>query len=133
MAKFFGFTIVIFALIVVSVNGQGVDSGLDGGLDGGIGESRPASDNVNQLVTRLTPDIIKSICDYNKENCPPSDVKITVNNYKTQVVAGVNYFISITVGEETYHLKIFTQSWTNTEKVHRVQGPKQLTDEISYF
>jgi len=127
MANLYVFTIAIFTFVVLSVNGQGL------GAVGGLGAANPATDDVNQLITRLKPQIIKRLCDYRKENCPSSDANINVNSYKTQVVAGTNYFISATIGDDTYHIKIFTQSWTNTEEVHNVQGPKQHTDEISYF
>lgn len=62
-------------------------------MAGGLGESKDADDDVNQLVDRLKSEILKKICDHVKENCPPSDAKIVVNNFKTQVVAGRNYFI----------------------------------------
>lgn len=42
-------------------------------------------------------------------------------------------FFSADVGEDTYHFRIFSQPWTHTEEVHSVQGPKQKTDEVTYF
>lgn len=38
-----------------------------------------------------------------------------------------------TVGSDTYHFKIFSQPWTNTEQVSSVEGPKEASAEILYF
>lgn len=60
-------------------------------------------------------------------------MNIVANEYKTQTVAGTNYFISASVGDDVYHIRIFSQPWTNTEEVTDVEGPKQIKDEIAYF
>lgn len=39
----------------------------------------------------------------------------------------------MTIGDITYHAKVFFQAGTGTETVTSVQGPKQNTDEITYF
>lgn len=62
-------------------------------MTGGLGESRQPDDDVSKLVDRLKAEIIKKICDKGKGNCPPTDAEIIVNNYKTQTVAGTNYFV----------------------------------------
>lgn len=58
-----------------------------------MGESKPADNDVNELVERLKPDIIKKVCESVEGNCPSTDSEIVVKTYKTQTVAGTNYFI----------------------------------------
>ncbi|XP_028656287.1 cystatin-B-like [Erpetoichthys calabaricus] len=56
--------------------------------------------------------------------------------YKSQVVAGTNYFIKVHVGGVEYiHLRIFRSLPVhgNELKVHGVQSPKGEQDEIDYF
>lgn len=54
---------------------------------------KPVDNEVTELIERLRPEIIRKICDSGVEKCPSTDAKIVVNNYKTQVVGGLNYFV----------------------------------------
>lgn len=122
---------------------------------GGLGASKPVDDDVNELITRLKPEIIKKICEIGGDKCPSPDASIVVHSYKTQVVAGTNYFVglvessnlleisvitqyfqcfySATVDDVVYHFRIFSQPWTQTEQVTGVLGPKLISDEITHF
>lgn len=60
-----------------------------------MGEAKPVDNDVTELVERLRSDILKKICESGVEKCPSSDAKIVVNNYKTQVVSGTNYFVGL--------------------------------------
>ncbi|XP_037041013.1 cystatin-A2-like isoform X3 [Bradysia coprophila] len=122
MTKFFIFTVVVFAAIIMSTKAQ----------RGGLGASKPVDAEVTELIERQKENIIKKICD-SGSSCPTSDAKIVINSYKKQTVSGSNYFVGLTIDDIIYHVKIYSQPWTQTEEVHAVQGPKTVTDEISYF
>ncbi|KAG4073285.1 hypothetical protein HA402_008631 [Bradysia odoriphaga] len=122
MTKFLIFTVVVFAAIIMSTKAQ----------KGGLGAYKPVDAEVTELIERQRANIIKKICD-SGSTCPSADAKIVINSYKTQTVAGTNYFVGLTIDDIIYHIRIFSQPWTQTEEVHAVQGPKELTDEISYF
>lgn len=91
------------------------------GLTGGLGESKPVDKGVTELVERLKPDIIKKICDSGVEKCPSADAQIVVNSYKTQTVAGTNYFVGLVAINSFLFLSI------------RVFFMTMLTQTISIF
>ncbi|XP_037041011.1 cystatin-A2-like isoform X1 [Bradysia coprophila] len=122
MTKLFIFT-VVFAAIIMCTKAQ---------VAGGLGASKPVDADVTEVIERQRDSIIKKICD-SGSTCPSADAKIVINSYKTQTVAGTNYFVGLTIDDIIYHVRIFSQPWTQTEEVHGVQGPKTVTDEISYF
>lgn len=73
------------------------------GVTGGLGESKPVDNDVTELVERLKPEIIKKICDSGADKCPSTDAKIVVTSYKTQTVAGTNYFVGLVAINSRLH------------------------------
>ncbi|KFV19493.1 Cystatin-B, partial [Tauraco erythrolophus] len=60
----------------------------------------------------------------------------TATEFRTQMVAGVNYFIKVHVGNEEFlHLRVF-QSLPQENKplsLHSYQSSKKKHDELAYF
>jgi len=83
---------------------------------------------------------VNKICEEIKaaagEKCGKQFETFTAISYKTQVVAGTNYFIKINVGgEEHIHVRVF-QALPHTGaalSVHSVQQGKTVDEDIAYF
>ncbi|KAJ1112554.1 hypothetical protein NDU88_000816 [Pleurodeles waltl] len=97
-------------------------------LCGGTGAVKPATPEVQELCDQLKADAEK----HSGENY---DEFVAVE-YKTQVVAGTNYFIKVRVGSESYiHLRVH-QPLPHTKQPPQLsacQTSKAKHDEISYF
>ena len=52
--------------------------------------------------------------------------------YKSQVVAGTNYFVRVRIGNTFFHVRIY-EGFQGVPEVTRVVGPKSETDPIEYF
>lgn len=57
---------------------------------------------------------------------------ITPLGHKTQVVAGVNYFVRTKIGDYIFHVRIYRDLKRNAS-LTKVIGPKQESDPIEYF
>ncbi|KFP70579.1 PREDICTED: cystatin-A [Acanthisitta chloris] len=97
-------------------------------MTGGLSDAEAATPEVQQIVSQVKPQFESK----ENKNC----AMFKAIEYKTQLVAGVNYFIKVQVSDTDYvHLKVF-QSLP-----HENQGPslvafqtgKTRDDPLTYF
>eukprot|EP00296_Roombia_truncata_P010066 JP448762.1.p2 GENE.JP448762.1~~JP448762.1.p2 ORF type:complete len:99 (+),score=35.24 JP448762.1:35-331(+) len=93
---------------------------------GGIGaETIAANEEVQGLVDQLKAEI--------NAKCNKTFSTLTAISYKTQVVAGTNYFVKIKADEEHIHARIYHVPWQNSLELTAVAGGKTADDTIEFF
>ncbi|XP_004712358.1 cystatin-A [Echinops telfairi] len=69
-------------------------------LPGGLSEAKPATPEVQEMVNEVKSQL--------EEQTNETYEEFEAVEYKTQVVAGVNYYVKIRIGNEKYiHIKMF--------------------------
>ncbi|KAM9582801.1 cystatin-A [Trichechus inunguis] len=69
-------------------------------IPGGLTEARPATAEIQAIAIQVKPQL--------EEQTNRTYEEFEAVEYKSQVVAGLNYFIKVKIGDNTYiHLKIF--------------------------
>lgn len=95
---------------------------------GGTGNQRPADEEIHRMCTSLKSQVeVKAGKNFDT---------FTAISYKTQVVAGTNFFVKVHVGGDDHiHVRIFRPlPHTGGEpEVHGVQESKSLNDPIEHF
>ncbi|NXF70746.1 CYTB protein, partial [Sclerurus mexicanus] len=90
--------------------------------------ARPATEETQQIVQEVKSQL-------EEKEGKTFDV-FTAVEFKTQVVAGTNYFIKVHVGNDEFmHLRVF-RSLPHESKplsLHSYQGSKTKHDELAYF
>ncbi|CAM4722455.1 unnamed protein product [Leuciscus chuanchicus] len=97
-------------------------------LCGGTSEAKDANEEVQKIC-----DEIKS---HAEDKAGRKFDAFTAKSFKTQVVAGQNYFIKVHVGEDDYiHLRVYKTLPHAGEKLelHSIQTSKAHHDPIEYF
>nr|XP_045002600.1 cystatin-A [Jaculus jaculus] len=97
-------------------------------IPGGLTEARPATPEIQELVDAVKPQLEA------KTNETYEEFK--AESYKTQVVAGVNYFVKVNIGGGRYmHLKIFKGLPGQNEDLVLAgyQADKTKDDELTGF
>ncbi|XP_005071579.1 cystatin-A [Mesocricetus auratus] len=97
-------------------------------IPGGLSEARPATPEVQEIADQVRAQL--------EEKTNEKYEKFEAIEYKTQVVAGVNYFIKVDVGNSQYvHLKVYKGLPGQNEglQLSGYQTDKTKDDELSYF
>ncbi|KAM9565688.1 cystatin-A [Guaruba guarouba] len=97
-------------------------------MPGGLSEAKPATPEIQHIVNQVKPQF------ESKENRTYGTFKAIV--YKTQVVAGTNYFIKVQVSDTDYvHLRVFQSLPHENEGPSLVdfQTGKTRDDPLTYF
>ncbi|XP_010591221.1 cystatin-A [Loxodonta africana] len=97
-------------------------------MPGGLTEAKPATPEIQQIANEVKPQLEQ------KTNETYKDFEAV--EYKTQVVAGVNYYIKVRIGDNNYiHLKIFKSLPGENESLTLTgyQTGKSKDDELKGF
>ena len=81
---------------------------------GGLSEERPMNKEVESSIRHLFI------------------LSTELFSFKTQVVAGINYFVKARLGDNVFHARIY-QDLNNGMCIHSIQKNKKLEDPIEYF
>jgi len=98
-------------------------------LCGGTGDEKEATPEVQALVDQVKGDVVTSL---GQE--PPA---FQATHYKTQVVAGTNYFVRVHIGDEKHvHVRIY-KHFSGSVELHGVKhgdvGGVGAQEELQYF
>ncbi|XP_057621476.1 cystatin-A [Chionomys nivalis] len=97
-------------------------------IPGGLTEARPATPEIQEITDKIREKL--------EEKTNEKYEKFEATEYKSQVVAGVNYFIKVDVGNGNYiHVKVFQGLPGQDEDLvlSGYQTNKTKDDEITYF
>ena len=94
-------------------------------LEGGIGNAQSADDEIQEIVNTVKIQL--------GAHAPGNESKdLKVIKYRTQCVAGTNYFVKVDAGDQHLHLRIYKPlpHTGNPLQLVSVQTGKTLEDEL---
>ncbi|XP_007942096.1 cystatin-A [Orycteropus afer afer] len=97
-------------------------------IPGGLTEAKPATPEIQEMVNEIKPQL--------EEQTNETYEEFKAIEYKTQVVAGVNFYVKVQIGDNTYlHLKIFRSLPGQSESLTLTgfQTGKSKDDELTGF
>ncbi|KAM9225842.1 cystatin-A [Dugong dugon] len=97
-------------------------------IPGGLTEVKPATPEIQEIAIEVKPQL--------EEQTNRTYEEFEAVEYKTQVVAGLNYFIKVQIGDNTYiHLKIFKSLPGENQSLTLIgyQTGKSKHDELKSF
>ena len=101
-------------------------------LPGGLGDSKPANEEVQSIVDGMKESLLGVLTAGRSSKLSP----LKAVSFKTQVVAGTNYFIKVAIdgGKEHVHLRVFKS--LGPEPKFKLSGHEEGHNEgseIKYF
>ena len=98
-------------------------------MPGGTGDEKPADNDVQALVDSVKDAVVTKL------GSQPEEMRAT--HYKTQVVAGTNYFVRVHIGDGKHiHLRIY-KHFSGTVNLHGVKhheaGGVAESEQLEYF
>ncbi|KAM6310372.1 cystatin-A-like [Aegotheles albertisi] len=97
-------------------------------MPGGLSETKPATPEVQHIADEVQPQFESRV----NRTCS----MFTAIIYRTQVVAGINYFIKVQVSEESYvHIRVFKGLPHENQglRLDGYQTGKTRDDPLTYF
>ncbi|XP_043854175.1 leukocyte cysteine proteinase inhibitor 1-like [Dromiciops gliroides] len=97
-------------------------------MTGGLSETKAATPEIQKIVDEVKPQY--------EEKSNEKFEQFEAVSYKSQVVAGVIYYVKVALGKERYsHLKIFQPLPHTNEPLELLdfQTGKTKDDEVTYF
>mmetsp|Transcript_25013 Transcript_25013/g.30259 ORF Transcript_25013/g.30259 Transcript_25013/m.30259 type:complete len:107 (-) Transcript_25013:188-508(-) len=93
---------------------------------GGVGGANPADGESSQIASSMKSEVEKQL----NTTLPTYELV----EYSTQVVAGMNYFMKVHVGDEKYiHLRVFKPLSGDDCQLSNMQTDKRREDPIVHF
>eukprot|EP00928_Gymnodinium_smaydae_P084838 TRINITY_DN6810_c0_g1_i2.p1 TRINITY_DN6810_c0_g1~~TRINITY_DN6810_c0_g1_i2.p1 ORF type:complete len:477 (-),score=126.27 TRINITY_DN6810_c0_g1_i2:175-1539(-) len=97
---------------------------------GGIGDEKPADDDVRTLIAPLKADAQAKA---QEQGWNGTFTEFEAVSYKTQVVAGMNYFVKVKLGPSDYvHLRVY-KHFSGASELSSVKVGCSSGEPISYF
>ncbi|KYQ99748.1 cystatin A2 [Tieghemostelium lacteum] len=91
---------------------------------GGLSKLKPADDQVREVLTKVKGQVEAKLA---REYCIFDAI-----SYKSQVVAGTNFFIKVKTNDGYIHLRVY-RDLENVCKLVSLQEGHSMDDEITYF
>ena len=92
---------------------------------GGLSKIMLKNDDIQKIVNNLKKNIEKKL--------DQQINKLNVHSYKTQIVAGINYFVKVEIEDNTFiHLKIY-KTLDNSSMLINYLYPLDINSPIKYF
>lgn len=94
---------------------------------GGIGATKEADEEIQAVCNQMKAAV--------EQKCSKSYTEFTAKQYATQVVAGMNYFIKVHVGDDKHiHIRAYKPlpGQGDLQLINVLEG-KTETDPITYF
>lgn len=100
-------------------------------LCGGVGTTKEATPEVQGIVDQLKDTVTQVVSPARKSKLQP----FKAVSYKTQVVAGTNYFIKVSIddGKECLHLRVHKPLGDKPSQLSSHQEGHSHTSDIAYF
>ncbi|XP_053715461.1 cystatin-B-like [Synchiropus splendidus] len=95
---------------------------------GGVGDAKPADNKIQNMC--------KDLKEHAESKTGTNFAEFTAKSFRSQVVAGTNYFVKVHVGGDQYaHLRIHEALPCNGGgvKLSDAQHPKKEEDAIEFF
>ena len=95
---------------------------------GGLSEVKEVDDNVKTITNSIHKSLVDELSLKNQD-------KINIHFYKTQVVAGIIFFIKISINNKYYHIKVMNYlPHTNQEpELLSVLSNQEADSEITFY
>ena len=100
-----------------------------GGVPGGLDDEIPADDNIRKIVNSVQPHL--------KSKYPREFHHVEPISYRSQVVAGMNYFVKVAVHEQNgakkfAHMRIY-KPFRGEIELTAVQADVEEKSQLKYF
>uniref|UniRef100_A0A3P9D4G2 Cystatin-B n=1 Tax=Maylandia zebra TaxID=106582 RepID=A0A3P9D4G2_9CICH len=114
--------------LATAAGAEGVSTCVKMPMCGGLTEEKEADEEVQKICDAMKP--------LAEQKAKRNFEVLIAQSYKTQVVAGTNYFIKVHVGGNEYvHLRVYEKlpAYGGTLELTDLQHPKTQNDSIEYF
>ncbi len=95
---------------------------------GGLSETKENTEEIKTLVKSLSIEILKKL------NLDINSI-VEVHSYKSQIVAGIIYFLKLKIDNNFYHAKVidYLPHESKAPQILSIQGEQSENSEITYF
>jgi cystatin-A/B len=100
-------------------------------LAGGVSGAKPADAEVTSFVNGIKDTIVEKLSEGREVPLDLKEAALEVVEYKSQVVAGINYLVKIKISDNEYaHVKIWRKVANQPAEILSVETGKSLQDQL---